>query len=388
MVKLKNLKIVGLIFALIAVILCLGIFGFSCVSGMAAVGWSGGVVNNNIIYVGSMEGRLVAINLADQSRQWAETLKLPAQGGLFGSCSSALSCGGGTSRVPIYGTPVVSGDLVYIAGYNGRIYAYNTTNLASRWIYPRDGYLSSFVGSLIIDKGKLYIGCSDGWIYCLDAVTGDLVGAYQTGDKIWGTPTVADNTLLIGSFDKSIYAFNTTDLTLKWTYATDGSIIAKPLVDNGVVYIGSFDKSMYAINLTDGKLKWKYSGANNWFWSQPLIVNNMLYAGNLDGYMYVMNIEDGSLIKVFDKTEMVSVSAIASQPVSYGNFVFFAGHEGIIYKIDTTTQTVKQLAALTGTIISPLIVYQGNLYFQTQDIAVQCINIENGAVTSISLISG
>jgi outer membrane protein assembly factor BamB len=388
MVKLRKLKIVGLILLVIAAILCLGIFGFSCVSGMTPIGWSGGTVANNILYVGSMEGRLVSINLADQSRQWAETLKLPAQGGIFGSCSSMLSCGGGTSRVPIYGTPVVSDDLVYLAGYNGRIYAYNTTNLASRWIYPRDGYLSSFVGSLIIDQGKLYVGCSDGWIYCLDAITGDFISGYQTGDKIWGTPTIADNTLLIGSFDKTIYAFNTSDLTLKWTYTTEGSIIAKPLVYNGVVYIGSFDKSMYAINLADGTLKWKYDGATNWYWTQPLVVNNMLYAANLDGYMYVLDIETGSPIKVFDNTEILSVSAIASQPVAFENYVFFANHDGIIYKIDTTTQTITQLAALTGTITSPLIVYEGNIYFQTQDIVIQSVNIENGAVASISLISG
>jgi outer membrane protein assembly factor BamB len=388
MVKLKKFKVIGLILLIIAAILSLGIFGFSCISGMAPIGWSGGTVSNNILYVGSMEGRLVAVNLTDQSRQWAETLKLPSQGGLFGSCSSALSCSGGTSRVPIYGTPVVSGNLVYLAGYNGRIYAYNTTNLASRWIYPRDGYLSSFVGSLVIDQGKLYIGCADGWIYCLDATTGDLISGYQTGDKIWGTPTVADNTLYIGSFDKKIYAFDTTSLTLKWTYTTEGSIIAKPLVSDGVVYIGSFDKSFYAINAADGSLKWKFDKAGNWYWSEPVIVNNMLYTGCLDGYIYVLDTETGSLIKVFDNTELTLVSPFAAQPVVIDNYVFFASQNGIIYKIDTTTQTIKQLAALTGTITSPLLAYEGNLYFQTQDVAIQCINIQNGAITSISLLSG
>jgi outer membrane protein assembly factor BamB len=104
--------------------------------------------------------------------------------------------------------------------------------------------------------------------------------------------------------------------------------------------------------------------------------------------MYVLDIETGSPIKVFDNTEILSVSAIASQPVAFENYVFFANHDGIIYKIDTTTQTITQLAALTGTITSPLIVYEGNIYFQTQDIVIQSVNIENGAVASISLISG
>jgi eukaryotic-like serine/threonine-protein kinase len=388
-VILKRIKIAGMIALLIGAILTLAIFGFSCVSGMAAIGWSGGTVSNDILYVGSMEGRLVAVNLAEESRQWAEPLKLASQGGLFG-CSSMLSCGGGTSRVPIYGTPVVSDNLVYVAGYNGKIYAYNTLNLAQRWVFPRDGYLDSFVGGLVIDQGKLYIGCSDGWIYSLDAATGDPLSEYKTGDKIWGTPTVADNILYIGSFDKTIYALNTADLTLKWKFATEGSIIAKPLVDNGVVYVGSFDKYLYAINAADGTQKWKYM-ASNWFWTQPVIINDIIYAGCLDGNVYALKADTGEVVKVFDIPEKFSVSRspLAAQPVVIDNYVIFATQNGVVYKVDTTSQEITQIAALTGSIVGPLTVYEGIIYFQTQDIAMQRIVVDTGQLkTSIPLISG
>ncbi len=385
--KLKHLKIVGLISLLIAAILTLAIFGFSCVSGLSAVGWSGGTVSNGVLYVGSMEGRLAAINLTDQSILRAEPLKVAAQGGLF-SCASALSCGGGTSRVPIYGTPVVSDNIVYVAGYSGKIYAYNTINLASRWIFPRDGYLSPIVGGLVIDQNKLYIGCADGFVYCLDATTGDLLSSYQTGDKIWGTPIVADDTVYIGSFDKSLYALNAGDLTLKWKYKTESSIIAQPLVKDGIVYIGSFDKNLYALNAADKTLLWTFTGGN-WFWTQPVIVNDMLYAGCLDGFIYVLNPNTGATIKIFDNEEISAISAFASQPTSVDNYVIFASEVGIVYRIDTSTQEIKQLAVLTGSITGPLMVYDGIIYFQTQDIAIQRIDVETGALLpSISLISG
>jgi outer membrane protein assembly factor BamB len=386
-VKLKNVKKVGLISLLVAAILTIAIFGFSCVSGLTAIGWSGGVVDNNILYVGSMEGRLAAINLLDDSRQWGEPLKLQTQGGLFG-CSSVLSCGGGTSRVPIYGAPVVSDNLVFLAGYNGKIYAYNTITLAQRWVFPRDSYLSPFVGGLVIDQNRLYIGCGDGFVYCLDASTGDLLGQYQTDDKIWGTPIVVDDTVYIGSFDKKIYALNATDLTLKWEYETEGSIIAQPLVKDDIVYVGSFDKHLYAINAASGTLKWKFAG-NNWFWTQPIIVNDMLYAGCLDGFIYVLNPTTGAVIKIFDNEVFAIVSPFASQPAAMDNYIIFASQIGIVYRIDTTTQEIQLLATLTGTITGPLMVYDGIVYFQTQDIAMQRIDIETGALLpSISLISG
>jgi outer membrane protein assembly factor BamB len=389
-VILKKIKIVGMIALLIGAILAIGICGFSCVGGMAATGWSGGVVDNDVLYVGSMEGRLARVDLTDLSILRAEPLKLASQGGLFGSCSSMLSCGGGSSRVPIYGTPVVSGNFVYIAAYNGRIYAYNTNNLGQKWFFPSEGYLSSLVGSLVIDQNRLFIGCSDGNIYSLDATTGEKLASYKTGDKIWGTPIVADNTLYIGSFDKTLYALDTATLTPKWTFATQGSIIAKPLVQNGVVYIGSFDKMLYAINAADGTEKWKYM-ATNWFWTQPIIVGDVIYAGCLDGNVYALNVNNGELIKMFDIPEIFTMprSGLASQPVVVDKYVIFATQNGIIYKIDTTSQEITLVEALTGSIDGPMMAYKGIIYFQTQDVAIQRIEIATGTLfPSISLLSG
>lgn len=385
--KLKLLKRIGLAALVVTALIMIAVFGFGCVSGLSAIGWSGGAVHNDVLYVGSMEGRLAAINLIDESRQWAEYLKVQSSGGLLG-CSSMLSCGGDTSRVPIYGTPVVTDEQIFVAGYNGKIYAYNTINLAQRWVFPRDTYLSPFVGGLFYDDNELYVGCSDGFVYCLNATTGELLSSYQTEDKIWGTPTVADGVVYIGSFDKNIYALNAGDLTLKWKYAIEGSIIAEPLVSNGIVYVGSFDNKLYALNAEAGTLKWTYE-AKNWFWTQPVIVNDTLYAGCLDGFIYALNPATGAVVKVFGEEDIAVISAFASQPAVEGNYVVFASKDGIVYRIDTTTQELKVLAVLTGSITGPLTVYNGIVYFQTQDIAIQRVDIESGALLlSISLISG
>ncbi len=373
-VKTNKNKTVGLIALLVAAVIAIAFFGFSCVGGLVAIGWSGGVESNGILYIGSQEGRLVVFNISDESRQWAETLKYPQQSGLFG-CSAATSCGGGTSRVPIYGAPAVSGNLCYIAGYNGKVYAYNTTNLATRWLFPRDGYLEAFVGGMVIAQGKLYIGCSDGVIYALDTETGDLLYQYKTEDKIWGTPTVADNTLYIGSFDKNLYALNADDLTLKWTFTTEGSVFAKPLVENGTVYVGSFDRSLYALNAVDGTLKWKYT-AENWFWAQPVIVDGVLYAGCLDHYIYVLDPATGA--EVAPPVDMAS--PLASSPVIYDNYLIYAVHDGFVYKVDLDTLEPVLIASFEFNLDGPLTLHEGIVYLQTGDAVLQRIDISTGAL--------
>jgi outer membrane protein assembly factor BamB len=370
--KFNKMKI-GLITLLAVIILTIGLIGLSCVSGIAPIGWSGGTVANGVLYVGSNEGRLTAINLTDDSRQWAEALKAQAQGGLFG-CSSALSCGGGTSSVQIYGTPVVSDNLVYIAGYNGKIYAYNTSNLATRWVFPRDSYLEPFVGGIVVAQGKLFIGCSDGKIYAMDALTGDKLGEYKTGDKIWGTGAADENTLYIGSFDKNLYALNIADMSLKWKYTTQGSVISTPLINNGIVYFGSFDKNLYAVNTADGTLKWKFTG-QKWFWAQPQIVNGTMYAGSLDSYVYVLNADTGVKIADFNLG-----SAVASTPVVSGNYIVFASHNGLVFKIDLNTREIKQIANVKLNVDGPLTANEGIIYVHPQTIILERINIDTGAV--------
>jgi outer membrane protein assembly factor BamB len=101
--------------------------------------------------------------------------------------------------------------------------------------------------------------------------------------------------------------------------------------------------------------------------------------------------DTGEVVKIYDIPEKfgVSRSPLAAQPAVVDNYIIFATENGVVYKIDTTSQEITALAALTGSIIGPLTAYQGIIYFQTQDIAMQRIIVATGELkTSISLISG
>jgi outer membrane protein assembly factor BamB len=370
---------------LLALIIAIGLVSFGCISGLASVGWSGGTVYNNVLYIGSREGRLVAVNLSDDSRLFSETMVAVSQTGLFG-CAPATGgggCAGGSSAVPVYGTPVVADNLTYLAGYNGKVYAYNIDTLGVRWVYPREGNLDGIVGGVVVAQGKVMFGCSDGRVYALDAVTGDYLWASAaTGDKIWGTPAVDGDTLYIGSFDKKLYALNIADGTVKWEYATKGSIIATPLIYNGMVIFGSFDRNLYAASAADGSLKWQFR-AGNFFWAQPVVYNDRLYAGCLDHFVYVLNPSTGAEVTEYDLH-----NPVASQPVVVNSLVIFTNTKGVVYSIDTTTGEMKTLVDLKQTVDGPLTASGDIVYIHTQDNVLERINAVTGAIlSSISLDS-
>ncbi len=361
---------------LMVMLLAVCLVSFGCVKGLAPIGWSGGMVADGTLYVGSKEGRLVAIGLADESRRWAEPLKAASQPGFFG-CSPAMGgggCGAGSAGVAIYGNPVVSGELVCMAGYNGKIYAYNTDSLAVRWVYPREGYLQPFVGGLIEAGGKLLIGDSAGNLYALDGVTGDLLWEFSTGDKIWATPAVSGDMVYIGSFDKKLYALDAADGSKKWEFTTEGAIIATPLVDNDTVYIGSLDRSLYALNAASGSLKWRFTG-QNWFWAEPVISGGTIYAGCLDGNVYALDAANGNKVAEFDLG-----SPVSSAPVIVGSSVIFASRKGVVYAIDTTSHEMRQLADFEEEVNGPLTAQEGIVYIHTQELTLERVNALSGAV--------
>ncbi len=380
-----NKKLLGKISLLLVILLTVGLISLGCIGGMLPIGWSGGAVAGNTLFVGSTEGRLVAVNTIDGSRQWSEAIRAQTQGGLLGCAPQpGAGCAAASAGVAIYGTPAISEDLVYIGGYNGKIYAFNSNSLEVRWVYPREEYLEPIVGGLLVAQGKVYFGGSEGKVYAMDAATGDRQWEFETGDKIWATPAIDGDTLFIGSFDKKLYALDTASGSPKWVFATEGegAIAATPLVYNSTVYIGSFDRYLYAVDEISGSLKWKFMG-ENWFWAKPAVSNDTIYAANLDGKVYALQANNGAKVAEFDLQ-----SPISSTPVVVDSSIIFATREGAIYSLDINSHELKPVADIGKGILGPLSASEGIVYLHTQDMTLHRINVYTGAILpSISLKS-
>ncbi|HEX74433.1 MAG TPA: PQQ-binding-like beta-propeller repeat protein [Dehalococcoidia bacterium] len=373
----KVLLVKVLLFLVILMVSGLGVFG--CVGrGSIPKGWSGGVVAEDTLFLGSMKGKLVAIDILSHTRLWEVPLETSEQAGGFG-------CAPASTAVAIYGSPAVAEELVYVSGYNGKIYAFSVGKDEPRWVYPREDNLQPIVGGAIVAQGKVYMGCSDGKVYALDAADGYKQWEFQTGDKIWSTPVIDGDTLFIASFDKKLYALDATNGSKKWEFETGGAIASTPFVYNNTIYIGSFDRHLYAVNATDGSLVWKLEvKADKWFWTKPVICNNTIYAGNLDGKVYILNAETGD--EVVDAIDLVS--PISSSPVLVDDSVIIASEEGRVWTIDTSNNQESELINLGQKIYAPLYASDGVVYIHTSEGSLHALNAQSGSkLWSLSLSS-
>ncbi len=336
---------------LLAVLVVMAMLLSGCYGRSQPRGWAGATVADGGVYFPSIVGRVVAVDSVEGGRLWPVDAQL----------------GGEDDRVAVYGSLAVADGLVYVGGYNGKLYALSTDTGSLRWVYPREDKLDPIVGGVVASGGRVYFVTSDAELYILDGLTGDRLGqANVTEDKVWSTPVLDGDTLYVGSLDKHLYALDADDGGEKWRYQAGGAVASVPIVYEDAVYFGSFDVEVYAVNKADGALKWRSdTGATNWFWARPVIHNGVVFAPNMDGKVYILDASSGTEVR-----EAVDVgSPVASSPVLWGDSLVLASKEGRVYTLDTAglqLNTLFEVRSENEEIVAPLTVADGVIYIHAQ----------------------
>jgi outer membrane protein assembly factor BamB len=338
----------------------------SCVSGRTqpARGWAGTLVHDGIIYAGSRDGRVVAINSSNQSQQWDYTF----------------------TSTTIYTTPIVDGDLVYVGTYSGQVYALTIARGTERWVYPRTGSIGAIVGSPVIANKTIYISSSDGRVYALDTTYGDLKWKSEPlADKLWTSPTVMGDTLYVSTFDGHIYALSVdTGELLDWSFESEAGFASSPVIYEDTIFLGSFDRHLYAVKIGSDVPMWKFpqeEPAGNWFWASPIVNEGIVYAGCLDGKLYTIEAGTGEKLWEFDAGD-----PIVSSPVLMDNLLIVTDESGTVYVFDLSAELRDEAVPLKtipigAAVRSSFCAQEGLVYIRGEDNWIYVVDIDKGELS-------
>ncbi|MDY6892176.1 MAG: PQQ-binding-like beta-propeller repeat protein [Chloroflexota bacterium] len=323
-------------------------------------GWPGGVVEGDTVYVGSMDGKVHALNLEGGIR-WSWEPPVETSSGIL-SCAS----GGQFSAGMVYAPPVVTDDIIYVASYSGKVYAINAGSRVDVWSEPYDTK-SNIAGGVAVADGTLFVGCSDGTLHAVDVATGMLKEGFpfQAEDKIWSTPVVEDGVVYVGSLDHKLYAVDMYTGELKWNepFEAGGGIVAPPLIVEGVVYVGSFDSSFYAVNAGDGEQKWVYDAPRDWVWAEAVYGNGTIYFGSMDSSVYAVDAGNGT-----QKWSKPISGPVSSAPVIAGDVLVVASENGTVYWLDLDAGEEKwRSLSVDSKVLAPLSASGNEVYLNAQD---------------------
>jgi outer membrane protein assembly factor BamB len=391
-------KQVKILFLFTAVVL-FGLVLASCAPGgtQPTQGWSGAAYQDGILYVGSMDGKIVAVNTSAQSEEWSYAITM---------LSGGFSCGSSSQGVVLYGTPVVAKNLVYIGAYNGEVLAMNSSARSQNLPFPCRGegewdynVAGAIVGSPVVVGDTTYVGSSDGRVYAL-TTSGDLKWRSKPlSDRLWTSPsaTVEGDTVYVSTFDGYIYALPTKGASLakdvepSRIFKADAGFASSPVVYENSIFVGSFDYNLYAVKIGYDEPMWKFHGGK-WFWATPLVRDGVVYAGCLDGKIYAIDAISGEELWEFN-----TGSSIVASPIFVDDLLVVAsensedGKGGKIYAFDVNATPEDRVLIplktipLDAQIWAPLCAHDGIVYVRAQDNCLYTVDIDQGRVARVFL---
>jgi outer membrane protein assembly factor BamB len=150
---------------------------------------------------------------------------------------------------------VTAGGLAFLAGDDGRILAVNLSNGQAIWEFATSGPIKA---SPTVWEGRVYVGSGDGYAYCLEAATGELLWRFRAAP-----------------IERNIMVFG--HLTSTWPVNTG------VMIEDGIAYFGAgiIDHDgtyIYAVDAKSGQIKWQNNSSGH---LAPILRKGVSIQGNL-----------------------------------------------------------------------------------------------------------
>jgi outer membrane protein assembly factor BamB len=297
-------------------------------------------IAGGIVYVGSFDEYLYALDLADGKEKW----KYKAG--------------------PIKASPAVRGGLVYVGNADGMFHCVDAAKGEKRWTFEAEGEITSganFAGDLIL------FGCHDETLYCL-TTDGKEKWKFKTQGPVYGSPTLAGGKTFVAGCDSKLHVLDvatgkeerSVDLggqtgatgavigdhfyigtmtnqfdaidwkkgSVVWSFQSDErpqAFYSSAAVTEQFVLTGSRDRRLHALDRKTGKEAWSFATQGKVDGS-PVVASKRVYVPSLDGNLYVLALADG---KQLDKIPLDG--PILGSPAIAGGRLVIGSTKGTVY---------------------------------------------------------
>jgi eukaryotic-like serine/threonine-protein kinase len=326
--------------------------------------WSSPVVANGVVYVGSDDNSLYAVDAATGKQKWAAK-----------------------SGDDVRSSPAVAGGIVYFHSYEGVLYAVDAVSGKERWKFQtfapseyltmkdRHALYDDFLTSPVVAGGLVYIGSPDPQhtLYAVDAATGKLRWSYDrlAYEAVRSSPTVAGGLVYIGG-EQAVYALDAATGAEKWSFATKGMVWYPAAVGGGLLFVGSQDANLYALDAATGVEKWHLNPtkSTSWVTSGPALGDGVVYASSSIGCMlHAVRIADGQQLWQFKTGGWVW-----SSPALVKGVLYVGSGDKNLYAVDASTGQELWHYTTGGEVYSSPFVANATVFFGSLDGSVYAVN--------------
>ncbi len=211
--------------------------------------WAQPQVNEDVIYIGSMDHYVYAVDKSSGEEIWS------------------FEMGGA-----VIASPTLNEDssVLYAGSIGNEMVALDTSaeNDEDRvlWHFDADGDLGSVWGSAILVDNTLYFADTNGYVYALDAATGEEIwpSPIEFAGTIIGGLTALEDGFVFATEEGDIQGYNFDRSSMpEWNKNIEGEIFQAPVVTDEYLAVGAIggEELFYLYDL-DGTLVWSETPEN------------------------------------------------------------------------------------------------------------------------------
>jgi len=268
----------------------------------------------------------------------------------------------------IRGTPAVWEGKVYVGCYDNNVYCLDADDGEFLWKYATEGGIAA---TPVIDDGVLYVASEDHRLYALTAEGGRLLWTYYAEGPLRSTPSAVEGHIFFGSDDNHLHVVNTATGRRAWRVEAADAIRCQPLVAEERVYFGCESGDFYCVDFR-GEIKWRFR-AKRAITSSPILVDKMLYFGSMDWTLYALEAEGGWQVWRF----RLGGPTIAT-PAFHEGRLFTGSADGNIYALEARNSREAWRFETEHQVNSSPVIHEDSLYSGSVDGSLYCLDIRSG----------
>lgn len=272
------------------------------------------VISDRMVFIGSDDGSLYALDLATGRKAWVLT-----------------------TEDAIQAPPLVVFGTLYFGNLGGVFFAVDMTTGKVKWQYKAGAQVSGSANYITEQKGKkklLAFGSYDNKLYCLDAVSGKKVWAFEAESYINGAASVYNQSFVFGGCDAKVRVVRALDGKELFHIDAGSYIPGSVAIDGNYAFAGHYGNKLVCIDLVKKKIPWEFGDEDEGapFFSSPAAGNGNVFIPSEDGVLYCINQQTGKL-----KWKFATGDEIKSSPVIAGDKVVLTSGGGYIYFLESAT---------------------------------------------------
>jgi outer membrane protein assembly factor BamB len=300
-------------------------------------------IADGVVYIGDMDGKLYAINLATGNEIWHQKFE-----------------------AGFIAAPAVKNGYLYLGDMDGKCYCIDAKTGKAKWSFPAEAEVDS---SANFWKDNVLFASQDRNLYCMNAVDGKQVWKFAIEDQIRCTPTVVGDRAFVAGCDGKLHIIDLLKGASTASVEIGSPTLITPAVLGDHVFFGTEANVFFCVNWKEAKEAWKVedNSSTQGYRSSPAVTAGLVVVGSRNKEVQAFNPENGKELWRFPTKQRIE-----SSPVIVGNRVFIGSADGRLYALSAKDGTEVWQAQCTGGFTGSPAVADGKLVIASDRGVVYC----------------